>query len=106
MKQLFLSSYNGTVTTLAFTPGASRDDALKVIASTSACTPNPSWITLDTDRRLLYCTANNGDTFTGALHSFSIEDDGSLKERSKVPAPFGAAYHTLYGGGNYLAAAF
>ncbi len=106
MQQLFLSSYEGKIFTLGFSAGAEPEEALKVIASADACGPTPSWITLDAERRLLYGTANDMEKFTGAIKTFSIQDDGTLKGTSSAPAPVGGAYATLYNGGDRLAVAF
>jgi len=106
MDQLFLISYQGTITTLRFTSGAPLKDALSEVASTRACEPNPSWISLDASRRTLYCTEGGMVTGTGALKAFRVETDGTLTETSSVPTPRGAAYHIPYGNDNAIAVAY
>ncbi|KAJ9603052.1 hypothetical protein H2200_012347 [Cladophialophora chaetospira] len=106
MAQLFLRSYDGNISTLHFSEGASPKDALKLVVSTKACSPNPSLITIDAQRQILYCTRNDRETFTGRLQLFSVKNAGILEEKSSVSAPFGAAYHTLSNRGNALAVAY
>ncbi len=106
MEQLFLISYEGTITTLGFSREAPRQDALCVLASTRACEPNPSWISLDTGRRILYCTEAGMETGKGALKAFRIEPDGTITETSSIVTPHGAAHHISYNSGNALAVAY
>jgi 6-phosphogluconolactonase (cycloisomerase 2 family) len=106
MDQLFLISYRGTITTLGFFHDASAKDALRELASTRACEPNPSWISLDAGRRILYCTEGGMASGKGALKAFRIESDGSLTETSSVETPCGAAHHILYNHGNAMVVAY
>lgn len=105
MTQLFLISYAGTISSLALTHGGDPKQALKITAQSRACVPNPSWLTLDADRRVLYCT-EGGAAGPGALKAFAIAADGALTETSSVPVPQGAAHHALYNGGQALGTAF
>lgn len=106
MDQLFLISYRGTISTLALSEQPAAGDSLREIATTRACEPNPSWISLDASRRVLYCTEGGMVTGTGALKAFRIEPDGTLTEASSVKTPKGAAHHVLYNNGNTLFAAY
>ncbi|OQV11258.1 hypothetical protein CLAIMM_15119 [Cladophialophora immunda] len=105
-RKLFLSSYNGTIYTLEFSQGPDPRQALTVIATTEACRPSPSWITYDPDRQILFGTSNDKESEQGAVKAFAVQADGSLVESGCVESPFGAAYHTIYHGGDILAVAF
>ncbi|KAK6381431.1 uncharacterized protein PV06_07481 [Exophiala oligosperma] len=105
MQQLFLVSYNGLIYTLQYAEGESPKKALKIIAESKDCAV-PSWVTLDSKRRRLYGLANDKEKWSGTLKTFLIQADGSLEEKSSVPAPFGAAFSTLYDDGKALAAAY
>lgn len=96
MLQLFVGSYDGTVRTLEYTEGEPPREALKVVASSTASKPNPSWITVDTKKRVLYCNSNDSATLSGCLKSFSIKEDGNLEELGSLSAPLGAAFHSLF----------
>lgn len=106
MDQLFLISYQGTITTLGLFEGPSPHDSLRELATTRACEPNPSWLSLDTERRLLYCTEAGMVSGTGSLKVFDIQPDGRLAKTSEVQTPKGAAHHIVYNNGNTLVAAF
>ena len=106
MEQLFLISYRGTISTLALSEESSPEYSLREIATTRACEPNPSWLSLDTRRRILYCTEGGMVTGTGALKAFHIQPNGTVTEASTVQVPKGAAHHILCNGGNTLIVAF
>jgi 6-phosphogluconolactonase (cycloisomerase 2 family) len=105
-QKLFLSSYNGTIYTLEFSQGPDPQQALRELSTTEACSPNPSWITLDPGRRVLFGTSNDKDTGKGAVKAFNVQADGRLIESGSVVSAIGAAYHTVYQGGERLAVAF
>ncbi|KAH8890614.1 putative isomerase YbhE [Thozetella sp. PMI_491] len=106
MDQLFLISYQGTITTLRHSSGASPVDSLAEVASTRACEPHPSWISLDRARGTLYCTEAGMATGKGALKAFSIAPDGTLVESSSVSTPHGAAHHITLNNGQAVAVAY
>ena len=108
--RLFVASYAGTVTTLELSSSAQRGFSFEVIASTRACCPKPSWITLDPERNVLYCTEPgvNGavKAANGTLHTFYIQPDGSLVPRGSTSTPVGAAYSALYSNNQALGVAY
>ena len=108
--RLFVASYAGTVITLELSYDAPRGYSLGVVASTKACFPKPSWITLDPVRNVLYCNEPgvNGAVKArqGTLHAFSIELDGSLVLRGSTSTPIGAAYSAVYGENQALGVAY
>lgn len=84
---LFAADSGGNVTTLALT--GSRDNHILAVTSTTAdCEVNPSWLTLDSASRVLYCLDRGGSSSTsGSLNSFSIDADGVLSRIARVNAP-------------------
>jgi 6-phosphogluconolactonase (cycloisomerase 2 family) len=104
--RLFVASYVGTITTLDFALDVSRGYSLDVVASTTACSPNPSWISLDPDRNVLYCTEPGVAGPNGTLVSLSIQPDGGLSFLDSVQTPIGAAYSGLYDDNQALGVAY
>lgn len=84
---LFAADSGGNVTTLFF-EGSDRNYTLGVVSKTTGCEVNPSWLTLDSTNRVLYCYDRGSSSSTsGSLNSFSIEEDGVLSRISRVSAP-------------------
>ena len=106
MDQLFLISYQGTITTLRLSEGPSPEDSLREVATSRACEPNPSWLSLDASRRVLYCTEGGMVSGMGSLKAFNILPDGTIAETSEVQTPKGAAHHILYNSEKTMVAAF
>ncbi len=104
MEQLFIASYAGTISTLQLVPEL-KTYKLEERAITKTCSPTPSWITLDAQRRILYAT-EGGKSGKGTLIAYRIQQDGSLVESSSVPVPVGAAYHVLYDDNNAIGIPF
>ena len=104
--RLFVGSYAGTISTLELYQNASGEYSVDLVHSTRVCSPTPSWITLDFDHRLIYCTEGGRETATGTLYSLRIQPDGSLVELGKVLVPIGAAHSAIYDGGNALGVAY
>ena len=103
---LFVASYNGTISTLELIQDASNNYSLGIIASTTICGPNPSWITLDLARDVLYCTEPGMKTGAGTLYSFSVQPDGSLILLDSLATPIGAAHFALHSHNQALAVAY
>lgn len=106
--KLFAASYSGAVTTLQLTSSASSGNStynLEAIASSKACTPAPSWLTLDKTHDVLYCSGVTANS-TGILHSLSIEANGSLNELDEIPTAGGAAASATYGDDKALGVAY
>ena len=97
--RLFVASYAGTISTLNFSANSSSSTGytLDLIAQTDAVGPNPSWLTLDQKRNILYCTEPGLMSTHGTLNSLAIEDNGTLALVNAVSTPIGAAYAGIYG---------
>ncbi|ESZ91540.1 hypothetical protein SBOR_8074 [Sclerotinia borealis F-4128] len=104
--RLFVASYTGTVSTLSLTENADGAYSLDVIATSAACAANPSWITLDHQRDVLYCSDRGLVASNGSLNSLKIQEDGSLAALDRVETPVGAVSTVLYADSTALAAAY
>lgn len=84
---LFAADSGGNVTTLSLTQGCGNS-SLTVTSRTADCEANPSWLTLDGPRRVLYCYDRGASRSTsGSLNSFSIDEEGLLTRIGRVSAP-------------------
>ncbi|KAK1143500.1 hypothetical protein N8T08_006306 [Aspergillus melleus] len=106
---LYATHYSGSVYTLSLEGG---DDgySLSVASELKTCGDMPSWITLDPESKLLYCSDETGDASSnGSLTALSIGEDGSLTEGAKTgAAPGGGVNSVIYtgdDGSKYLAIA-
>ncbi|KAA8644197.1 hypothetical protein EYZ11_004684 [Aspergillus tanneri] len=102
---LYATHYSGSVYTLSL-----DGHSLSIASSVDGCGPMPSWLTLDPESNLVYCSDESGDASSnGSLHSLAIGEDGSLSEVAKTgAAPGGGVYSVVYSGDNgakYLAIA-
>jgi 6-phosphogluconolactonase (cycloisomerase 2 family) len=93
---LFVSDYGGTVSTYALT-ASNGTYALDSIFQTTECAPNPSWLTLDADRGLLFCLNEGLETVNGSLSSFLVNRDGTLKHIKNVTTISGPVNGVIYG---------
>ncbi|APA08283.1 hypothetical protein sscle_03g030530 [Sclerotinia sclerotiorum 1980 UF-70] len=104
--RLFVASYAGTVSTLSLTEDASGAYSLGLIATSTACAANSSWITKDSERDVLFCADRGLTSDHGTLNSLQIQSDGSLKALDRIQTPVGAAATVLYANNTGLAVAF
>jgi len=94
---LYVASYTGTVTTLNLTTTTCGQPSLEFVASSGACAPNPSWLTLDKSTSTLYCL-NEGINFpNGSLASFQTSASGALTPLSNITTPWGPVNGVIYG---------
>ena len=93
---LYVSSYTGNITTLSLTPKNGAYDLSKT-GSNPQCGPNPSWLTIDNNRGLLFCMNEGLSTANGSLSSFTINDDGSLKAVQNTTSISGPVAGAIYG---------
>ncbi|KAM0354794.1 hypothetical protein ACHAPU_000617 [Fusarium lateritium] len=84
---LFVADEAGSLTTLALT-NTRHGFSLAATSQSSECQTVPSWLTLDSSNRVLYCL-NRGQSpsETGSLNSFSIGTGGALKFVDRVQSP-------------------
>ncbi|KAF6796462.1 extracellular aldonolactonase [Colletotrichum musicola] len=95
---LYAASHAGTVTTLDLKTSESGA-TLEAISSTTECAANPSWLTLDQSKSLLYCADRGLTNPNGTLVSFSKSADGTLTPLGKLPTIKGAVSSVVYGKG-------
>lgn len=84
-ERLYVSSYDGKVTTLNLTStsGSDSPQPISTIATSKGCGANPSWLLLDHPSATLYCVDEGFDT-GGSLSSLRTNDDGSLTALNRV----------------------
>lgn len=86
---LFVASYAGTVTTLSLTE-INGTFSLNETSVSSDCAPNPSWLTIDANRGLLFCLNEGLETTNGSMASFLINRNGTLtfvKNETTISGP-------------------
>ncbi|KZL85120.1 extracellular aldonolactonase [Colletotrichum incanum] len=93
---LYAASHAGTVTTLDLQT-SEAGTTLKAIASTTACAANPSWLTIDQSKSLLYCADRGLTNPNGTLVSFQKTDNGTLVPLGSLPTIKGAVSSVVYG---------
>lgn len=83
---------DGNVTSLAL-HGSGGNYSLAVTSKTAECKANPAVLTLDQEKRVLYCYDRGGSADTiGSFNSFAIADDGTLTRTSRIEAPYGGVW--------------
>ncbi|KAI1379500.1 putative isomerase YbhE [Hypoxylon crocopeplum] len=110
---LYVSSYAGTVTTLSLTlpddhsaAAAAAAATLEPISNSTACGPNPSWLSLDYSKSFLFCLDEGFTGPYGGVTSFFTNDDGSLTTLNKLDVIQGPVSIAEFGvGGHGLAIA-
>lgn len=82
---LYTSSYEGNVTTLNLTRRSGSkstpypDDYSLTTVSSIPCEADPSWLTLDSRNRRLYCIGEGLAGIKGAITVFKVQTNGILK---------------------------
>lgn len=93
---LFAASYSGLVTSLSLT--ASNDTYhLDSTFESGECGPDPSWLTIDSNRGLLFCLNEGIEYPNGSLSSFTINSDGSLNHVQNTTTIWGPVSAQIYG---------
>ena len=100
---LYVSSYNGSITTLQLT-SQNGSYQLQSAYENSGCAPNPSWLNLDQPRGYLYCQDEGLTVSNGTLSSFSVSQDGNLTLLDKTNTITGPVNSVIYGNRNGLRA--
>ena len=93
---LFIADYSGEITSVSLTETNGNYSATKV-ATNSHCAPNPSWLTIDADRGLLFCLNEGLQSPNGSLSSFLINSDGSLMSIKNATTISGPVSGIIYG---------
>ncbi|XXG98277.1 hypothetical protein Hte_004600 [Hypoxylon texense] len=108
---LYVTSYAGTVTTLSLTlpdddSAATTAATLETISNSTDCGPNPSWLSLDYSKNLLFCLDEGFNGPYGGVTSFYTNDDGTLTTLNKLDVIQGPVSIAEFGvGGHGLAIA-
>jgi 6-phosphogluconolactonase (cycloisomerase 2 family) len=92
---LFATSYNEHSVSVLELSGKS----LKVTSKSLACGSEPTWLTLDYDKKVLYCL-NEGWGGNASVTSFKTARDGKLTTLDILPVLKSPVASTLYGPGN------
>lgn len=93
---LFVSDYSGVITTLNLSEKNGSYSLVKTY-SNDGCAPNPSWLTIDANRGLLFCMNEGLTSPNGSLSSFTINTDGSLEHVQNTTTPNGPVSGIIYG---------
>ena len=94
---LYVSSYSGLLTTLSLTSTSNNSYSLSKVASTTQCGPNPTWLTIDTNRGLLFCLNEGLTSVNGSLSSFTISSNGSLTHVQNTTTISGPVAAVIFG---------
>ena len=93
---LFVASYSGNITTLSLTE-SNGTVSLESTFFNPNCGPNPSWLTLDASRGLLFCLNEGLTSPNGSLSSFTINRNGSLSHVKNETTINGPVSGVIYG---------
>ncbi|KAL3419776.1 YkgB protein [Phlyctema vagabunda] len=102
---IYVSSYIGTITSLQLSQSAYGGYSLKTVAVNTGSAPNPSWITLDSKKRVLYCVDEGLTVPVGSLSSYSVSASGALTQKNRQSVVGGPVSSVIYNGGKGLALA-
>jgi hypothetical protein len=97
---LLATHYSGSVYTLLYTPPSSalnQHANLTIKSSTNTCGKKPSWLTVDSVSRSLYCMDEDSSGHN-VLASFSTTDNGVTSLRASTSTSGGSVHGSLYGG--------
>jgi 6-phosphogluconolactonase (cycloisomerase 2 family) len=96
-ENLFVSHYSGAIYTLSLTTDGNGTYTLATTSSIRGGGQQPSWLTWDAERRMLY-SADEVGFGAGSISSFAVAANGTLTLTAKATAPVGAVHNGLYGG--------
>lgn len=93
---LWIADYGGLITTAAL---SEKDGAYTLIKTgeTDKCGPNPSWLTVDTNRGLMFCLNEGLATVNGSVASFTIGADATLNFVRNDTTINGPVHGLIYG---------
>lgn len=93
---LFVSSYAGNITSLSLSAINGTYNLTDTFFN-DQCAPNPSWLTIDANRGLLFCLNEGLESVNGSLSSFIINGDGSLNHVKNASTISGPVSGVIYG---------
>ena len=92
--ELFVSHYSGSIYSLNL-----NGNQLSIASTLRAGGGMPSWLTLDSENRILYVTDES--QFGGAvLTALAVQADGSVKSIAAPKSPGAELHSAFYGGSN------
>lgn len=94
--RLWATHYNGNVYTLTLDKAAKN---LSITDTQKTCGKMPSWLTFDSESRIVYCSDEDGtaDPSThGSLTAYHPDRDGKLHEISSVKTVGGGVDSVIY----------
>src|ERR1700761_2187002 len=97
---IFVASYNNTVTSLALTPRESPSWTLSTTDVSHDCGVNPSWLTFDISKRRLYCLNEGINQPSGSVTELSVTRSGSFSTIANRTLLAGPVSGTLSQRGN------
>lgn len=98
LARLYVASYAGTISTVELKSGGrNKPSVLEVTYTATECAKTPSWLTLDQQKKLVYCTDRDLTTPNGTLNVFQTSRDGKLLHLSRVPTIPGTVSSVAYG---------
>ncbi|KAL1630706.1 hypothetical protein SLS54_000577 [Diplodia seriata] len=104
---LFVTSYGGTLSTVTLDSADDGSYSLDVAYSSTGCGASPSWLTLDSERGILYCLDEGLTSTNGTINSLRVDDNGGLTMVTSQQSISGPVSSVLYGspGARHLAVA-
>ena len=91
---LYVASQN-IITSLSLT-GTTGNLAFRQTYTNDGCGADPSWLTFDSQNRILYCFDNNV-TNNSSISSYTARQDGRLTQVNRLDTPNGPVSGGLYG---------
>jgi hypothetical protein len=101
---IFVSHYQGTVSTLNFEDWGNGTYTLTP-NTTLSIGGQPSWLTWDSTSRTIYVPDETAIFAPGSLTAIKATTNGALSELARTSAPGGAVANVLYGNNSYVATA-
>ncbi|KAL8894782.1 MAG: hypothetical protein Q9192_004051, partial [Flavoplaca navasiana] len=102
--RLYVSSYDGNITTFNFTKTSNATYNLARIDMNIGCAPNPSWLQIDEMKGNLFCLDENfASTTNASIASFKINKDAtgpSLRKVTNITVPASPVHSSIYTSSN------
>lgn len=97
---LFVTSYGGTLSTLALEATQNGSYSLDKLSSSTDCGSSPTWLTLDSERGILYCLDEGFSGPNGSVNALRVGKDGGLTLATSQQSITGPVSSVLYGDAN------
>src|ERR1700712_3910544 len=91
---LYVSSYDGNITTLSLNKS---NHSLTPLPRSTACSPSPSWLTLQPQSSTLYCLNEGNPTpDKGSLSLLTTSPTGNLTPHARIDTPPAPVHGALF----------